>query len=263
MLEQLWDLILYNFVGCLLVFVRITGIFTFNPIFGRQNVPMRVRVAMSMALAVCVLAGMGDTTGFIPQGVISFAFVLIMEALLGLVFGFFVNLMITVLLYAGEATDKQIGLAMANVMDPGTGIQMPVFATFYYNLFILYFFVTGSHLEYIRLFVLSYDIIPIGFQVTGVTVNLTYTIAMFIGTVLHLAMKLALPVIAAGLIVETCVGVIMKAVPSIQVFVINIQLKILLGLFVLFAIAIPVSDYINYLFGIMWGNLDAILHGFI
>ena len=218
---------------------------------------------MAMTLSVCVLAGMGGTTGFIPQSVPGFVFILITEALLGLVFGFMTNLILTVLIYAGEVTDNKIGLAMANVMDPGSGIQMPLFANLYYYLFILYFFVTGGHLEYIRLFVLSYDIIPIGFQINLTTVALSYNIVLFLGTVLTLALKLAIPVVAAGLIVEICVGVIMKAVPTIQVFVINIQLKILVGILVIFALAGPISSFIDMLLGVLWENLYAILYNFI
>ena len=262
-MEQLWDLIIYNFIGCLLVFSRVAAIFTFNPILGRQNVPVRIRVMMALALAVCMLAGMGNTTGFIPQSVLSFAFVIITELLIGLVFGFLVNLILTVLYYAGETTDKQIGLAMANIMDPGTGITLPVFANMYYQMFVLYFFIAGGHLEYIRLFSLSYNIIPIGFAPTPNTIMMLYNIVMFMGTVLILAMKLALPVLASGLIVQACVGVIMKAVPSIQVFVINIQLKILLGFLVIFATVIPISNFLDMLMDIMWENLDMLLHNFI
>jgi flagellar biosynthetic protein FliR len=262
-MEQLWNLIVYNFVGCLLVFSRVAGIFSFNPIFGRQNVPMRARVMMSIALAICMLAGMGDTTGFIPQSFPSFVLVIIFELLIGLIFGFFVNLMLTITIYAGESTDRQIGLMMANVMDPGTGIRMPVFGTLYYYMFVLYFFLTGAHLEYIRLFVISYEIIPIGFEITGNTIQMVRFVFMFFSTVMSLAMRLALPVIAAGLIVEACVGVIMKAVPSIQVFVVNIQLKIILGVFVIMSLAVPISDFISGLFNIMWGNMDYMLRNFI
>jgi flagellar biosynthetic protein FliR len=262
-MEQLWNLIVYNFVGCLLVFARVAGIFTFNPIFGRQNVPMRVRVAMSLAFAVCMLAVTGGSTGFIMQSIPHFVFVLISEALLGFVFGFLTNMFLTALILAGEATDRQIGMMMANIMDPGTGIQMPVFASVYYYLFILYFFLTDGHLSYIQLFALSYDIVPMGFEFTGNTLAITHNIVMFFGTIFTLAMKLALPVVSAGLIVETCVGVIMKAVPTIQVFVVNIQLKIIFGLFVIFALAQPISSFIDNLLGIMWHNMDSIMNRFI
>lgn len=244
-----------------MVFSRVTGIFTFNPIFGRGNVPMRGRVLLSVALSVCMLAAMGGATSYRPTGVISFFFVMLFEAAIGLMFGFFVNLILTVLIFAGELVDNQIGLGMARAMDPSTGIQMPVFANAYYYLFVLYFFITGGHLEYIKLFSVSYEIIPIGFEFGINTVGLIYNITLFLGSVMSLGLRLAMPVVAAELITEFCVGVIMKAVPTIQVFVISIQLKIILGLFVLIAVAAPISDFLNMLLGNMWQNLDAILRG--
>jgi len=57
-MEELWNLILYNFVGFLIVLARIMGIFTFNPILGRQNVPMRARVLMSVALSVFITSSL-------------------------------------------------------------------------------------------------------------------------------------------------------------------------------------------------------------
>ncbi|MDR2559110.1 MAG: flagellar biosynthetic protein FliR [Oscillospiraceae bacterium] len=262
-MEQLWDLIVYNFIGCLLVFARVAGIFTFNPIFGRQNVPMRVRVAMSLAFAVSLLAVTGGSTGFIPLSIPHFVFTLLAEAFFGLVFGFLTNMFLTALILAGESTDRQVGFMMAKVMDPGTGIQMPIFGTIYYYIFVLYFFLTNGHLEYIRLFALSYNIVPMGFEFTWNTFAVTHNLVMFFGTIFTLAMKLALPVISAGLIVEVCVGVIMKAVPTIQVFVVNIQLKIIFGLFVILSLARPISDFIDRLLEIMWENMDAVLHSFI
>ena len=47
----------------------------------------------------------------------------------------------------------------------------------------------------------------------------------------------------------------MKAVPTIQVFVINFQLKILVGLVMLIACAAPMSTYIDDLMNILFSNL--------
>jgi flagellar biosynthetic protein FliR len=262
-LEYLWNLIVYNFIGFLLVFTRVIGIFAFNPIFGRQNVPVQVRVAMSLVFAVAMLAATGGTTGYVPYSIPEFVLVLILEALLGFVFGHVTNMFLTTLILAGESTDRQIGFMMAKVMDPGSGIQMPVFGTIYFYIFILYFFLTDGHLEYIRLFALSYNIIPMGFQFTLNTLALAQGIVMYFSTIFTLALRMALPVIAGGLIVEACVGVIMKAVPGIQVLVINIQLKIVFGMLVIFSLAQPISDYIDRLLVIMWASLDEIMHRFI
>jgi len=254
-MREIWDLIVYNFVGCLIVFARVTGIFTFNPILGRANVPVRVRASMSIVLTVVMLMSMGGVIGYIPNGIPDFVLVILKEAVLGLIFGFIVNLFLTVLIYAGEAIDNQIGLSMARVMDPATNISMPVFANLYYYMFILYFFITGGHLSYIKLFAQSYEMLPIGFGLSLPFIDISYRIALFFGTVMTLAIKMAMPVIAAELITELCVGVMMKAVPTIQVFVINIQMKVLLGLFLIMAIAAPMSDFLDKLLGIMWENL--------
>ena len=262
-MEQLWDLIVYNFIGCFIVFIRVAGIFTFNPIFGRQNVPVRIRVMGAMVLAVCMLAGMGNTTGYIIRSVPDFFFIVISEAFLGFVFGFITNMFLSTLILAGGIMDNQAGLMMANVFDPGTGIQMPIFSNFYYYLFIFYFFLTNSHLEYIRLFNVSYEIIPVGFQFTGSTIIAIRGIVEFFGIILTLAVRLAMPIIAAEIISQACVGIIMKAVPTIQVFIINIQMKIVIGLFIIFTLTGPMADYTANLVNLMMQSMGGVLRDLI
>ena len=219
---------------------------------------------MSIVLAVVMTASMGGHTPA-PEftGVIGFAFVIIRELFIGIVFGFFTNLILTVLLYAGEIMDTEVGLGMAKAYDPGTGVTMPVFGNYYYYLFVLYFFITESHLAYIRLFKLSYDMIPIGYHFTDNTLDLALIIVMYFASVLELALKFAMPLLAVELIVEICMGIIMKAVPTIQIFVLNVQLKLIIGFITLIAAARPMSEFVDHLFGILWENLDTAASHFV
>lgn len=260
-MSALWELIVNNFLGYIFVIVRISGIFTFNPIFSRQNIPVRVKIGATVAFAAVTLMYMGGSVsvGFHINGVPGLVFALLQEMLIGLVLGFFMNLVMTVIIYAGEVMDTQIGFGMAKAMDPSTGIQMPLFANFYYYIFILYFFIVGGHLKYIELFIMSYENLPIGYSFTADSLNLVYFIANYLGTVLTLAVKFAMPVIAAELITEFILGVMMKAVPSIQIFVLNIQLKIVVGLTVLLSLAKPFSDFLEYLLDILFQNLNNII----
>lgn len=260
---SVWDEIFNNFLGFLLVLCRVTGIFSFNPIFSRSNVPGRVKAGMSVALAAVMLPVLGGSAA-VPQipGLLGFALVVLRELFVGFVFGFFTNLMLTVLVYAGEIIDTQIGLGMAKTMDPTTGINMPVFANVYYYLFILYFFLTNGHLSYIKLFTVSYETIPMGYAMTQTTADLSRVIVMYFGTVMTLAVKFALPIIAAELITEICVGLMMKAIPTIQVYVVNIQLKLVIGFIVLVAAARPMSEFIDGLLGFLWENLYAAAQNF-
>ncbi len=258
-----WDTIFESFVGFLFVLTRVTGIFTFNPIFGRSNVPTNIRNATCVVLAVVMLT-VPDINATVPEvtNIIGFIMIMLKELLIGMVFGFFTNLILTVLIYAGEIIDMQTGLSMAKTMDPSTGINMPIFANIYYYLFILYFFVTGGHLSYIKLFSLSFGLIPIGYELTSATMDLTYVIVMYFGTVMTLAVKFALPIMVTGIITEVSLGLIMKAIPTIQVLVVNVQLKILIGLMVLAAAARPMSEFVENLLGILWENLYAAAQNF-
>jgi flagellar biosynthetic protein FliR len=236
------------------------GIFTFNPIFSRGTVPMRVRVAMSLVLTLVMLASMDDVIGYIPENLPNFVMVIMMEAALGLVFGFIVNMILSLILLAGKIIDNQMTIALSEMMDPSTNVSMPIMASLYYYLFVFYFFITGGHLSYIALFALSYEIIPIGFEFTPEWIEVSHSIVMFLGTVMTLAVKMAMPIIAAEMILQICVGVMMKAVPNIQIFVINIQMKILVGFFLVMAMAGPMSDFIQRVMDIMFENLYATLY---
>lgn len=220
---------------------------------------MRIKVGMTLVMSVVTAAYMGNNLVYTDSGIPAMVLNLGKELLIGLVLGFFVNLILTVIIYAGEVMDTQIGFGMAKAMDPMTGVQMPLFANLFYYIFILYFFIVGGHLKYIELFVTSYDILPLGYGFNADTINLTYFIVNYMGIVLSLAVKFAAPILAAELITEFVIGVMMKAVPTIQIFVVNIQLKIVVGMIVLLAVAQPMSDFLDRLLDIMFKNLDSII----
>ena len=90
---------------------------------------------------------------------------------------------------------------------------------------------------------MSYDIIPIGSS--GFNPDLGYTVASYFSVLLAMVIKLAMPIIGAAFILEFCMGLLMKSVPQIQIMVVNIQLKVAIGFLMLFAISIPMSDFID------------------
>ena len=109
---------------------------------------------------------------------------------------------------------------MAKIFDASSGVQMPLYGSIMTYMFIIYFFATDCHLSYIKIFAISYDFIPVGFK--SLNPNVAMIIVNYFGTVLALAVKLALPLVIAQLVLEFCVGILMKAVPQIQVMQVNI-----------------------------------------
>ncbi|MBD5130526.1 MAG: flagellar biosynthetic protein FliR [Ruminococcaceae bacterium] len=254
-MSEVWTIIQTNFIVLIMVLARVTGIFSFNPIFSRRGVPNTIKAGASIMLAVVMTAAGGfDYT--MPAGLLPFVFDLVKELLVGAILGFFVNLFLQVFSMAGEVTDMQLGLSMAKSYDPTFG-NAGLSTQYYSYWFMLYFFAVGGHKSYIELFAISYESIPMGY--TSFNFNILYIMVKMFQAVMTLGLKLAMPVIAASLISEFCIGVLMKAVPTIHVFVLNIQIKMLVGFIVLAAGCGVVSEFMDMIMGKLFENLNGIV----
>ena len=254
-MSEVWEIVQTNAIIVVMALARLSGIFTFNPIFSRANVPTYIKASMTFILAVVMTVG-GGIEYTLPTGLFPFMFDFAKELLVGAVLGFFVNIMLQVFALAGEVADMQIGLSMARSYDPTYG-NAGLMTQLYSYWFMLYFFAVGGHLSYIELFSISYETIPIGFD--NFNINIGYLLVQYFQTVLILGLKLAMPVVAASIVTEFCVGVMMKAVPTIHVFVINIQLKLLVGFVVLAASCGMVAEFMEEMMGLMFANLNGLL----
>jgi flagellar biosynthetic protein FliR len=146
------------------------------------------------------------------------------------------------LLTAGDILDMTFGFAMAKVFDPGTNIQAAFTANILNVLFILYFFATNGHLVLIQVAVSSYDLFNVGAEGFSLFSASEFAISLF-GSVFELAMKLTFPFVAVEFILEFSLGILMKLIPQIHVFVIQLQLKIILAILLLFLFAGPISVF--------------------
>lgn len=252
---DIWSIILQNAIVFTMVLARVTGIFTFNPIFARRGVPNVVKAGATIVLAV-VMTSAGGFTYTSPDGLFPFVFDFAKELLVGAVLGFMVNMLLQAFTMAGEVVDMQLGLSMAKSYDPTFG-NAGLSTQLYTLWFMLYFFAVGAHKSYIQLFAISYESIPLGW--TGLNINIFSIMVHYFETVLTLGLKLAMPIVAASLITEFCVGVLMKAVPTIHVFVLNIQLKMLVGFTVLAASCGVIAEFMEKIMGILFENLNGIM----
>ena len=72
-------------------------------------------------------------------------------------------------------------------------------------------------------------------------------------------MKLCMPILAAEMIGQLGMGVLMKVIPQINVFSINIELKVIIGLVLLLTLITPFSEFLLDLERDMLQDLTAIL----
>ena len=93
-----------------------------------------------------------------------------------------------------------------------------------------------------RILLGSAEILPFGTAVLGEAAA-SYVAEVFFSSML-LAVKMALPILAAELLGELGMGILMKAIPQINAFVINMELKVIIGLILLYLFLTPLSEFL-------------------
>ncbi len=244
-----------NWTGFALIMMRMSGCIFFNPILGRRNFPAGFKVGIALTLTLIIFT---YTDINVPEATTTFGYMwpLLKEFGLGYVMGFAVTLFTYVIIFGGEFIDVQMGLSMAKVYDPQSNISMSISGTFYNILFTFLFFISNGHLTMIRFFITLGEIIPYGNVVYNPDMPMAILDLFCQCTILGI--KLAMPILAVEFLLEMGVGILMKAIPQINVFVVNIQAKVLIGLTMLFIIYTPMVSFLEQLITLMFDTLTAI-----
>lgn len=240
----------------LLVFVRLFACFMFNPVFSRKNLPLSAKLAFIVWITL-IVAPLVTSDGIRNIDDLSFILLIFKELLLGYFLGYVVQLYLYMLLFVGDLLDYQFGLSMAKVFDPQTYVQVSIIGNLFQLLFIVLFFMSNSHLMFIQMVVNSFDYISLDswFSLNQV---IPFILDLFI-VVFMLVIKLALPMIVAAFTLEVSMGILMKLIPQIHVFVINIQIKVLLGIFLLLVMIQPITQILDRSLGEMIQNMQNVL----
>ncbi len=225
----------------LFVTARVSGFVLFNPILGRTNIPASFRTGMVMVLSVFVVF---VSEAQVPEvsGLPEFMVFMLLELAIGFLLGMAVNFFFYIPSLAGSMIDTQMGMTMNQMYDPGSSANLSVTGQILNVMMTLLFFAGGGHLTLLRLFITSDEIVPFG-QVSIGLPAYNLLLELFIECTV-LAVKLCMPILMAELIAQVGMGVLMKVIPQINVFSINIELKVMIGLGMLLVLIAPMSEFL-------------------
>lgn len=225
----------------LLITGRMTGCVAFNPLLGRRGVPNLVKAGLILLLSLSVFS-ITPVHVEMPSTILGLALMFLMEMFLGYVLGLIINMFFYIPVMAGSVIDMQMGLSMASTYDPASGIQVTATSTLLNILMSLLFFAANGHHTLIRIFLASGRVVPFGAVALGENFY-GAMIQIFLDCTL-LGIKLAMPILAAELMGQVGMGILMKAIPQINVFAINIELKVIIGLVLVMLMLFPFSQFL-------------------
>jgi flagellar biosynthetic protein FliR len=226
-------------------FIRISAMMVAAPIFGARILPLHVRILMAFAFSLVAVPLLPPVPAIDP---ISFdgLMIVLQQVVIGLAMGFIVQMVFQALVVAGESIANGMGLGFARMVDPANGVQVPVVSQFLIVMATLLFVILNGHLMMIQLVVESFRILPIseqGLSAHGALYLANWGSQMFMGGLL-----VALPAVAAMLVVNIAMGVVTRAAPQLNIFAVGFPLMILLGfIFLLFTTPSILNNFTNLL----------------
>ena len=257
MLEYTFSLA--NFEILILILVRISCFVYIAPFFGTKNAPSQAKIGFSFFVALLVY-GFVDKTAIEYTGLIGYAIIVLKEGITGLLIGFAANICNSIILLAGNLLDINIGFSMATEYDPQMQTQVSVSANLYNYLVLLLLVITNMHHYILHAVADSYQLIPVNGQVFQwdhlLQGMITYMINSFV-----IAFRIILPVFACIMILNCILGIMAKVSPQMNMFAVGMQLKVLLGLVVMFLTIGLLMNVSNFIFDEMRRTIVSMIKG--
>lgn len=212
-----------------LIFIRISGMIFALPFFGESVVPVQIRVLTALALALGLQTVVPPFWGYVEiNGILSFVTLGVRELMIGLILGYFGKLFFEGLVMAANLVGYQMGFGTANLLLPGSDLQINAFTALHRILILVFFLSLSLHFIFIDGIAKSFELIPAG----------GFTLSSFVGDqlvrgsaeVFQIAMQLGAPILVALMFAMAALGLLARTVPQMNVFTMSFPLSFFIGL---------------------------------
>lgn len=238
----------------LLVAARFGGLAVYAPIVSSRAIPARMRTAIVVAVALAatpLLAARGVVGPDVGWSLALVAAVLA-ELLIGLLIGFLAGLPLAAAHMGGLVGGQQMGFGFASLYGAGPESETDALARFLFLVAIAGFLVMGGHEALLLAVLHSYEHLPPGATISG-----AHVVEVLGGTMLaafELALRVAAPVLALGLIQSLSIGLLARTAPQMNILSLGFPIRLLAGILAVAVSVIVLDD-------VLVGGIDVALAG--
>lgn len=240
----------------LLVLVRLAAFMFTAPLFSMGGIPRKYKVLLAVFLTYIVYNAIPVE---LPEyaGLISLGILILQESLVGIMLGYITNICLHIVNFSGRLIDMEIGLSMANMMDPATRLQSSVTGAYYTQMVSILLLLSNMHYYLIRAIIDSFRYVPLGKAV--IDRSLYEIMQSFIVDFFIVGFRIILPVFAATLTINVVLGVLARIAPQMNMFVIGMPLKVFVGMGILMLITTTLPTIADFIFNEMREYLGIML----
>lgn len=243
------------------VLLRISGIMILAPFFGGRSLPVQVRVALSLVIAFVLAPSLPLKNLPAALGLGSIAVVCVQEALVGIILGFAALCVFAGLQFAGQLISFQLGFSLVNLIDPQSSVESPVFSFLHNYVGLLFFLLINGHHWLLLAINESFGFLPVG----GLHIQapLVEHLVRLSAHILVIGLRIAGPVIAVTVIADVIMGVIGRTAPQINVLIVGMPLKLLVGFGCLSFSFYFLPRYLEEIYSALSKTLFSLVHAMI
>ncbi len=230
----------------LLIVVRLMTFIYVCPFFGGTQTPNLVKIGYGLLISILLY---GAVPFYPPEynTVMGYTVIVLKEAMVGMVIGLSVTLCQQIAAFAGTVVDMQIGLSMVSMMDPSTNQQITITGSLYTQYLTVALIITGMYQYILQALVDSFTIVPIN----GAVINpdkMLMILLNYMKEYIVIGFRICLPIFIITFITNVVLGVLAKVSPQMNMFSVGIQIKIMVGLLVMFITVTMLADASNFIF---------------
>jgi flagellar biosynthesis protein FliR len=208
------------------ILARITAFIVVVPGFSHKSFPNTSKVALSIILSWVVYVNIPQAPVY--QQTLLFMLAVLRETIIGLTMGFIAKMAFSSVEMAGQLVDFQVGYSMGAIYDPATGTTSSYYGKLFSWMSILVFFMLDLHHTLLLTVMESFTVVTAG-QLGFGGLNLSGILYVFSYT-FKIAFCIAAPMLIVLLVTDIVMGLLSRTVPEINVFMLGMPLKSLIGM---------------------------------
>jgi flagellar biosynthetic protein FliR len=225
-------------------FMRIGAMFAAAPIFSARSVPVRIRVLLAFFVAWILVPVIPDPP--VVELISGEALIIsISQVLIGLAMGFILQMVFAAFVIAGQSIATAMGLGFASMIDPQNGVQVPVISQAFLIMATLIFLALNGHLIFIEVLAKSFQNMPVG--PFSPSKDALWQLVMWGSDMFAGGMLIALPAVAALLLVNLAFGVTSRAAPQLNIFAVGFPIMIMVGIAFIILTLPTITDHLTRL----------------
>ncbi len=238
------DALLPHLPPLLLVMTRMSGLFIFTPVLSSAIIPTRAKALFVLMFSLALYPTLNLQRDVpVDLDLMTLAPMMAGELLIGAVIGLAAFIPAASLQLAGLFMGQQMGLAIASVLNPAVELEGNSIGQLLFYLGVASYTLLGGIDMLFLALAQTFDAVNLGgARITEAPLDFLVAI---VTSGFVLATRIALPVVTIIFLESLAVGLIMKTVPSLNIMSFGFPIRIIVGLTVLLASMILISEGIS------------------